>query len=422
MGMSAAVGAAALVGGVTARGASAQSGSRSVRIAIREGGALKLGAVRLSCDSAYAVRPARGDGDALTLDASQIVTISPDGDGFRAESGDTSQSFSGPVQLEAFEDDAPVLHVVNGAGYPYRGRFEIVAGTSGESLVLLNVVELDQYVLGVVAKELPASFGIEPLRAQAVAARSYVLARGAIGAHKDIGADACDSQHCQVYAGIVGEHPLGNNAVVATQGLILLRGGETFEPLYSSACGGHTEAVGRLFGGEDEEAVADGELPSGVDLTSDHGASLFFKQAWDSNCARSDRYRWSYTWDRPGLEAALGIASVSAVTVAARGVSGRALSLRIEGEGVERIVKRDWDIRHALRTPGGNALPSSAFVLEEAREPDGTLSGLTAYGAGWGHGGGMCQWGTRGLAQRGLAWDAILGHYYPSVEIAELPS
>jgi peptidoglycan hydrolase-like amidase len=307
---------------------------------------------------------------------------------------------------------------------------------------LLNVVDLDQYVLGVVAKELPALFGIEPLRAQAVAARSYVLARRATGSHRNIGADACDSQHCQVYAGMVGEHPAGNHAVEATKGLVLLRNGALFEPMYSSACGGHTEAIGRLFDSDDDEAVADGELPSGINLKSDLGATLFFKKNWDSNCAGSNRYRWSYTWDRQELEATIAaglrryagtstvassvsdarVSSVSNVAVAERGVSGRALALKIEGAGVEWTVKKDWGLRNFLRTPDGDALPSSAFALEQALGSDGKVAQLTAHGAGWGHGGGMCQWGTRGLAQRGMAYDAILGHYYPSADLAKVPS
>ena len=443
MGAGAAVGATALAQIGTTRGASAQSGSGSVRIAIRtEGGALEMGSVQLSCDSAYTVRPAKGDGDALKLDASQIVTISADGEGVRARSGDASQSFGGPVQLVASDAGAPVLQVVGGKGYPYRGRFEVAAGSSSGNLVLLNVLDLDQYVLGVVTKELPASFGIEPLRAQAVAARSYVLARRAVGIHKNIGADACDSQHCQVYAGMVGEHPAGNNAVEATKGLVLLRNGELFEPMYSSACGGHTEAIGRLFDGDDDEAVADGELPSGIDLKSDLGAAVFFKKNWDSNCAGSNRYRWSYSWDRRELEATIAaglrryagtstvassasdarVSSVTSVTVADRGVSGRALSLKIEGAGVEWTVKKDWGIRNFLRTPAGDALPSSAFALEQARGADGKVAQLIAHGAGWGHGGGMCQWGTRGLAQRGMAYDAILGHYYPSADLGKAPS
>ena len=440
-GVGAAVGAAAIADLGSDRTVAAQAGGRSVRIGIRLDGALERGAAELSCEGPFSVQAASGDGESLKLDPLQLVGLMADGAGIRARGGDKSLTFPGAVVLVPAESATPVLEVIGSKGYPYRGRFEVRAGSAG-TVVLLNVLDLDHYVLGVVAKEVPASFGIEPLRAQAVAARTYVLARRASGTHKELGADVCDSQHCQVYAGMTGEHPLGNGAVERTKGVILLRGGQVFEPLYSSACGGHTEAVGRLFGGDDEEAVADGELPSGINLGSDLGASVFYKGAWDSNCAGSNRYRWSYTWDRAELERAIAaglgryagtstvasstaeakVSSVSSVSVDARGLSGRAVSLKIEGAGVEWIVKRDWGIRNFLRTPDGDALPSSAFALEQARGADGKVSQLTVYGAGWGHGGGMCQWGTRGLAARGLAYDAILGHYYPSADLARAPS
>ena len=117
------------------------------------------------------------------------------------------------------------------------------------------------------------------------------------------------------------------------------------------------------------------------------------------------------------------ITSITNVSVAERGISGRALAVTIEGPGFEWTPRlKDWGIRNFLRTPDGEMLPSSAFALEQARGADGKVSSLTAYGAGWGHGGGMCQWGTRGLAQRGMAYDAILGHYYPSADLGKVPS
>jgi stage II sporulation protein D len=439
LGVGAAVGATAL--SLRASDAAAQVAADAVRIGIRGGnGNLEQASVEVSGDSAYVIRPASGEGDPLRLEGSQIATLAPEGEGVRVRAGDQARTFGGPVHVVSAEAGAPVLQVVNGKGYPYRGRFEVRASTPGERVVLLNVVALDQYVLGVVTKELSPSFGIEPLRAQAIAARTYVLARRATGAHKDIAADACDSQHCQVYAGMVAEHPAGEGAVERTKGLVLLRGGKVFEPLYSSACGGHTEGIVKLYGGgDDDEPVPDGEVPPGVNLATDLGASVFFKGAWDSNCAGSSRYRWSYTWTREELEATVAaglrryagtstlsssasedkVGTLANVAVGERGPSGRALSLKLEGAGVEWTVKRDWGIRNFLKTPEGDPLPSSAFAIEQARGADGRIARLTVYGAGWGHGGGMCQWGTRGLAARGMAYDAILGHYYPSAELGK---
>jgi stage II sporulation protein D len=293
----------------------------------------------------------------------------------------------------------------------------------------------------VVTKELPALFGQEPLKAQAVAARTYMLARKQAAPHKNQSADICDTQHCQAFGGLAGEHPLGRTAVDATRGVVMLHGGTPFQPFYSSACGGHTEAASSIFGAGDArdlDAVQDGEIPSGAKLSTDDGALRFFKSNWDSNCAGSNRYRWSYAWDAEQLKATVsaglarfqGTPTVATegdarvellenVSIPERGASGRALSIRFEAPGVSWSVKRDWGIRNFLRTPAGELLPSSAMAIEIERGPDKKLEKLTVYGAGWGHGAGMCQWGTKGLAARGLDFQGILAHYYPSAELGK---
>ena len=203
-------------------------------------------------------------------------------------------------------------------------------------------------------------------------------------------------------------------------------------PQYSSTCGGHTEGVAG--------AVADGELPADADLRTDGGAIVFFMQAWNSNCAASGRYRWNVMWQRDQLEATLNaglrrlagsavspsfsaessIGTLTGLSVAQRGASGRALALRVEGTNGAWTVQQDWTIRNLLRTPGGDVLASAAFVLDLAAGGDGKLETVTAFGAGWGHGVGMCQWGTRGLAAKGLNYEAILAHYYPGSELGRV--
>jgi stage II sporulation protein D len=306
-------------------------------------------------------------------------------------------------------------------------------------VALVNVLGTEEYLYGIVTKELPALFGPEPLKAQAVAARTYTLARKLVEPHKNQSADVCDTQHCQAFGALQGEHPLGRAAVDATRGIVMLSGGAVFQPFYSSACGGHTEAAASIFGGDvrDLDAVQDGEVPSGVKLTTDDGALKFFKSPWDSNCAASNKYRWSYSWDAEQLKATVsaglsrfqGTQTVATdgdarvellenVSIPERGASGRALSVRFEAPGISWTVKRDWGIRNFLRTPEGDLLPSSAMALEVERGPDKKLAKLTVYGAGWGHGAGMCQWGTKGLAARGLNFEGILAHYFPSAELS----
>jgi SpoIID/LytB domain protein len=265
-----------------------------------------------------------------------------------------------------------------------------------------------------------------------------------VAPHKAQSADVCDTQHCQAYGGFTGEHAAGRAAVDATRGRVLFQSGAVFEPYYSSACGGHTEAYGRIFGMGDQgdgDAVADGEVPGGIKLTTDEGALKFFKSSWDSNCSRSDRYRWSHSWDADQLKSMVAaglnryqgtqtldasgsdgrVEQIENVTIPERGSSGRALSIRFEAPGVSWTIRRDWGIRNFMRVPSGEQLPSSALALEIERDAEKKITKLTAFGAGWGHGAGLCQWGTRGLAARGMAFDEILDHYYPTAELGEAP-
>ena len=418
--------------------------SNLARVLIRRGdSSVDAPSITVSGDGEIAVSDGN-DEILLKVPARQRVTVGRDGDAFWFDAGDGKKTgLTGPIRFNGTGDGAPLRNQSTSSGdpTPYRGTLEVTASPDNQ-VALVNVLGLEEYLYGVVTKELPALFGPEPLKAQAVAARTYTLSRRAQGAHKAQSADVCDTQHCQAFGGFIGEHTAGRAAVDATRGKVLYIAGSLFQPLYSSACGGHTETAGRIYGNEDaggSDAVPDGEVPGGIALSSDDGALKFYKGNWDSYCAGSDRYRWSYSWDAEQLKAIVasgiqrfrGTQTVSSsesdarveqlegVTVTERGPSGRVISLRFEAPGVSWTVKRDWGIRNFLRTPESNQLPSSAIALEIERDVEKKLTKLTAFGAGWGHGAGMCQWGTKGLAARGMSYEAILGHYFPSAELGD---
>ncbi|MCC7367664.1 MAG: SpoIID/LytB domain-containing protein [Chloroflexi bacterium] len=429
----------------SARSAHAQTTEKSIlaRVLIRRAdSSVDAATLVITGDGEFAATDGKGERVAR-WSARKQVTVGREGDAFWVQEGENKiANLTGPLKFNGTGDGAPLRNQATSGPEPtaFRGTLEVTASPGG--VALLNVLGIEEYLYGVVTKELPAFFGQEPLKAQAVAARTYTLARRLTGAHKAQNADICDTQHCQAFGALQGEHPLGRQAVDATRGVVMYVGGAYFQPFYSSACGGHTEAAASIFGGggpQDADAVEDGELPAGVKLASDDGALKFFKNGWDSNCSGSNRYRWSYTWDADQLKSIVnggiarfqGTATVAGegdarveqlenVSVPERGASGRALSVRFEAPGVSWTVKRDWGIRNFLRTPEGDLLPSSAVGFEIERGPDKKLTKLTAFGAGWGHGAGMCQWGTKGLAARGVPFDGILGHYYPSAELGQI--
>ncbi len=134
-------------------------------------------------------------------------------------------------------------------GLPYRGLFEIRAGT-GSGLTAVNVLNVEDYLRGVVPNELsPQAFGhLEALKAQAVAARTYVLRN--MGQFQSKGYDICATPTCQVYRGRSTEHPLSDQAVLETRGISATHRGQLINALYTSTCGGHTEQGSNIFDGE----------------------------------------------------------------------------------------------------------------------------------------------------------------------------
>ncbi len=132
-------------------------------------------------------------------------------------------------------------------GKSYRGDIE-VRGTSRGLITVINELPMEQYLLGVVPNELaPDVFPeLEALKAQAIAARTYIVRN--LGQFEAEGFDICATDFCQVYRGRDTEHPLATQAVEETRGMIATFAGEPINALYSSTCGGRTENAENVFG------------------------------------------------------------------------------------------------------------------------------------------------------------------------------
>ena len=127
-------------------------------------------------------------------------------------------------------------------------RGELELRVVGDRVVAINVVNLEEYLRGVVPSEMgPRVFPLlEALKAQAVAARTYATAH--LGDHSADGWDLCDTTACQVYGGIGVEHPLSDEAIRSTAGEIMTFSGTPIDAMYHSTCGGHTEDAAAVFG------------------------------------------------------------------------------------------------------------------------------------------------------------------------------
>jgi stage II sporulation protein D len=146
---------------------------------------------------------------------------------------------------EAIDIEAgPSPFRVNGSAY--RGAIDVLSGE--DRFTVVNELELEAYLLGVVPNELwPGVFPqIEALKAQAVAARTYIIRN--LGQFEAQGFDICATDQCQVYRGLDSEHPLSTQAIEETRGLIATYDGEPIQAFYSSTCGGRTENSENVFG------------------------------------------------------------------------------------------------------------------------------------------------------------------------------
>jgi stage II sporulation protein D len=190
--------------------------------------------------------------EALSL-AARLATAGLPG-GFVAEEAPTDAADRIRL-LESDEEFAEALIVpalqqeeLSVDGEPYRGVLEVRLGDGG--LTLVNIVNIEDYLRGVVPNELsPLAYPqIEALKAQAIAARTYALRN--MGQFAAKGYDICATPACQVYRGRGTEHPLTDRAVSETRGMIAAWHGKPVNALYTSTCGGHTEDASNVFEGE----------------------------------------------------------------------------------------------------------------------------------------------------------------------------
>ncbi len=130
----------------------------------------------------------------------------------------------------------------------YGGIIEIYITEDGFNVI--NILNLEEYLKGVVPYELPPKkySKIEALKAQAIAARTYTLYN--LGKYKDKGFDICSTIACQVYNGKNGETELSNKAVDETKDLVMVYNNKLIPALYSASCGGFTEDIANMFKGE----------------------------------------------------------------------------------------------------------------------------------------------------------------------------
>ena len=202
-------------------------------------------------------------------------------------------------------------------GRTYRDVIELRPGLSG-GVTAVNKVSLENYIRGVVPNESPASWPLEALKAQAVAARSYALGTNSGNAVFD----HYDTVQSQVYGGYSSEDSRTNRAVAGTAGQVLRNDGKVITAYFHSTSGGHTENVENVFQGSERLPYIRG-----------------VRDPWDK---ASPYHRWKVTYDGRVLGGAMGVGRLESVTINKRGVSGRIVYATFQGSrGKNRV--HGWD-------------------------------------------------------------------------------
>lgn len=289
----------------------------------------------------------------------------------------------------------------------FRGRIKLI---NVNGLVkIINQISLEDYIKGVMTKEMPVGKGnenYEALKAFAITARTYAINKVFNSkTYYDLLPDIRD----QVYGGADAEHPLSNRAVDETEGLILTFDDEPATVFYHSTCGGYTESAVNVFTTDDisylrtipDGSIAYCSISPNFNWTEIIPETLFIKRLFDSKLI-------NYT-----------NCSINKFIIKSRFQSGRVNELEIslkDSDGTKSISIFGNQIRSIIKNKTGNGLlKSNNFTIEIDKDRN-----IIITGKGSGHGVGLCQWGAIGQSRLGKNYQEILNHYFPGTEIKKL--
>ncbi len=263
----------------------------------------------------------------------------------------------------------------------YRGRTRLVR--QGQGITAINYVDIEQYLYSVVGAEAVASWPIEALKAQAVAARSYALYKRSTASNSLYDVDTTIGT--QVYKGLDSEYLTTHEAVNGTNGQIMTYGGRVILAAFHSSSGGHTENV---------EDIWTNPLP-------------YLRGVVDYD-QQSPVFQWTKLFSPEEISTRLGtVGRIKTMIPEKTTPHGRVVTMRVIGDrGTTTVtgkkLRKVLDLRSTLfrvKTNGNN---------------------IQVYGRGFGHGLGLSQWGAYSLAKQGVRYQQILGHYYQKAILSRI--
>lgn len=350
----------------------------------------------------------------------------------------------------------------------FQGNLILMLRADG-TIAVINEISLEDYLESVISSEMNSLAPFEFLKAHAITSRSWLISAlkrkgkpkseyAQTESLKDMADgvvirwyeqeehdiyDVCADDHCQRYQGrtkISSEN--ARDAVKKTSGVVITHNGDVCDARYYKACGGITEEFNTAW--EDRQvpyltSVSDAQTVYRPVKTEEDAAAWIMAEP-EAYCNTKDRkllrtilpdfdletegfFRWKIEYKREELENIIrektgyDIGILKDIIPIRRGPSGRISVLRIVGSRLEVSVGKELEIRRWLSR---SHLYSSAFIVTIRRDASGMAQDFTFYGAGWGHGVGLCQIGAANMAARGFKAEEILRHYFKDTKIMKI--
>jgi stage II sporulation protein D len=312
---------------------------------------------------------------------------------FRARGGDLSVVIKTHMRASSSDDSRAAARKVPlpmepAQSFRIGGSLQIMARDG--AMFVINEIDMEEYVKGVVPSEMSAGWHPEALKVQAVATRTYALYQRVANAGREF--DVVATTQDQVYRGRQGVDERVQQAVEATRGIVITYQDAPILAAFSSTAAGPTE---------DAMNVWSKDLPylKGVECPFDEN---------------SPYYQWRVEVPVLSLEQSLRkqgipVGTIATVTPFLYSRAGRVDKIRILHSDGE-VILRGQDFRKAV---GYSIIPSTQFDIE-------ALGRMIVFaGRGSGHAVGLCQWGAKELADQGYSYDAILRYYFPGTALQQ---
>ena len=275
----------------------------------------------------------------------------------------------------------------------FRGKI-IIHKMSNGKIGVVNVLPVEDYLVGIINSEISSMWPIESIKAQVVAARTYSLKRIQDMRNSAKPYDIFATTLDQVYHGSHLEDSKSRKAVRETRGETLNKQGKIFKTYYHSCCGGKTEHIHNVW-------------PQKIMSASKQSSVI------DKFCARSPAITWEHRISLVDLENLLQannvqLSSIQDIATTQLPDSPRIDQVLIIDQAGLSMIKatslRKWIGYKKFRSTWFNVGIENNHVVFAGR--------------GYGHGVGMCQWGVKGMAEAGHSYKEILSFYYPNAQLA----